>query len=105
MRLIGSLIDGTCDFNEHSQEAVTVAQLIISHASRYRRKRVPDFLSVALDKLVARRHSKNRETPITLYNSLKIYMTDRSRNLLDHFFHLGICVSYECVLEIIKNIY
>ena len=40
-----------------------------------------------------------------LYNSLKIYMTDRSRNLLDHFFHLGICVSYECVLKITKNIY
>ena len=52
-----------------------------------------------------RRHSKNQETPIMLYNSLKIYMTNRSCNLLDHFFHLGICVSYDCVLEITKNIY
>ena len=57
-----------------SQEAVTVAQLITSHASRSRRKRVPDFLSEVPDRLVARRHSKNRETPIMLYNSLKIYV-------------------------------
>ena len=52
------------DSNEFSLEVVTVAQLITSHASR--RKRVPDFLSQVLDKLVARRHSKNREAPIML---------------------------------------
>ena len=91
LRLISSLIDGTYDSNEYSQEAVTVAQLITSHVSR--RKRVPDLRSEVPDKLVARRHSKNREAPIMLYNSLKINMTDRSRNLLGHFFHLGICVS------------
>ena len=87
-----------------SQEAVTVAQLITSHASRSRRKRVPDFLSEVPDRLVARRHSKNRETPIMLYNSLKI-CEGRARNQLDHFFHLGICVCYDGVLEITKNIY
>ena len=105
LQLISSLIDGTYASNEYSQEVVTVAQLITSHASRSRRKRVPDFLSAVLDKLVACRHSKNRETPIMLCNSLNIYMTNRSRKLLDHFFHLGICVSYDRVLEITKNIY
>ena len=40
-----------------------------------------------------------------LYNSLKIYMTDRFRDLLDHFFHLGVCVLHDHVLEITKNIY
>ena len=97
--LVSSLIDGTYDTNEFSQEAMTVAQLITSHASRSRAKRVAD-------KLVACRHSKDRETPIMLYISLKLYTgTDRSRNLLDYFFHLGICVSYDRVLEITKNIY
>ena len=99
LRLISPLIDGTNDSNEHSQEAVTIAQLITSHASRSRRKRVPDFLSKVPDKLVARRHSKNRETPIMLYNSLKIYMNDLSRNLLVDFFHPGICVSYDRLLK------
>ena len=105
LQLISSLIDGTYASNDYSQEVVIVAQLITSHASRSRRKRVPDFLSEVLDKLVACRHSKNRETPIMLYNSLNIDMTNRSRKLLDHFFHLGICVSYDRVLEITKNIY
>ena len=34
----------------------------------------------------------------------KISMTDRSRNLLDNFFHLGIWLSYDHVLEITRNI-
>ena len=87
LRLISSLIDGTYDSNEYSQEAVTVAQLITSHASRSRRKRVPDFLSKVSDKLIAWKYI----WPIDLV-------------ILDHFFHLGICVFYERVLEIIKNI-
>ena len=104
LQLISSLIDSTYGSNEYSQEAVTVVQLVTSHASRSRRKRVLDFLSEVPYKLVARRHSKNQETPIMLCNSLKIYMTDRSRNLLDHFFHLGICF-LRPFLEITKNIY
>ena len=99
LRLINSLIDSTYDSNEYSQEAVTVAQLITSHASRSRRKRVPDFLSKVPDKLVPHRYSKNRETPIMLCHSLKIYMNDLSRNLLVDFFHPGICVSYDRLLK------
>ena len=105
LRLISSLTDHTYDSNGHSQESVTVALLIKSYASRSRRKRVPDFFSQFLDKLVARRHSKNRETPIILHSSLKIYITDRSRNPLGHFYHLGMCASYDRVLGITKNIY
>ena len=59
-----------------------------------------------LEKLIRRRHSKNQETPIMLHNSLKIYATtNRSRNLIDHLFRLGLCVSYDRVLEITKDIY
>ena len=39
-----------------------------------------------------------------LCDSLKIYITDRSPNLLDHFIHLGICF-LRPFLEITKNIY
>ena len=78
---------------------MTVAQLITSHASMSREKRIPK-------KLVERRHSKDRETPIMLYNSLKLYTgTNRSRDLIDHFFHLGLCVSYDRILEITKDMY
>ena len=96
LRLISSLIDGTYDSNEYSQEAVTVAQLITSHTSRSRRKRVPDFLSEVSDKLVARRHSKNRETSIMLHNCLKIYITDRSRNTWSFLPSWNMCFLRTC---------
>ena len=103
LHLISSLIDGT-DSNEYNQEVVIVVQLVTSHASRSHWKYVPDFLFEVPDKLVPLIHSKNQETPIMFYNFLKIYMTNWSRNLLDHFLHLGIWFFYDRVLEITKNI-
>ena len=98
LQLISSLIDGTYDSNEYSREVVIVVQLVTSHASRSHWKYVPDFLSEVPDKLVARIHSKNKETAIMFYNFLKIYMTNWSRNLLNHFLHLGIWFFYDRVL-------
>ena len=97
LQLISSLIVGACDSNEYSQEAVTVAQLVTFHAYRSRQKRVLDFLSYVLDRLLACRHWKNRENLIMLDNPLILYMTDRSL-LLDHLFNLRICVSYSRAL-------
>ena len=50
-------------------------------------------------------HEKTRETPMIIYIGLKIYSTSRSRNLIDMLFNLGLCISYDRVLEITKNIY
>ena len=99
--MISALIDGSSETNgcNFSQETLTTAQLIMSHTRKFEKKHMPE-------KLIRRRHSKNQETPIMLHNSLKIYATtDRSRNLIDHFFRLGLCVSYDRVLEITKDIY
>ena len=98
LQLISSLIDGTYDSNEYSREVVIVVQLVTSHASRSHWKYVPDFLFEVPDKLVPLIHSKNQETPIMFYNFLKIYMTNWSRNLLNHFLHLGIWFFYDRVL-------
>ena len=46
---------------------------------------------------------KKRETPVVIYNSLKLYGTVRSKSLINHFFHLGIAVSYDRVLELTKE--
>ena len=51
------------------------------------------------------RHLKEQETHVVIYNSLKIYYTVRSRVLIDHFFSLGICLSYQRVQDITKNLY
>ena len=48
-------------------------------------------------------HSKMRETPVVIYNSLKIYATVRSENLINKLYSLGLCIPYKSVLEITKN--
>ena len=55
--------------------------------------------------LIKRRHAKTHETPIMTYILLKIYSVTRSRNLINTPFNLGLCTSYDHVLEITKNIY
>ena len=44
-----------------------------------------------------------RETPVVIYNSLKIYATVRSENLINKLYSLGLCIPYKRVLEITKN--
>ena len=51
-----------------------------------------------------RYHKKSQETPIVIYNALKLYATVRSETLIDKFFSLGLCISYKRVLGITQNI-
>ena len=48
-------------------------------------------------------HSKMRETPVVIYNSLKIYATVRSEKLINKLYNLRLCIPYKRVLEITKN--
>ena len=48
-------------------------------------------------------HSKMRETPVVIYNSLKIYATVRSEILINKLYSLGLCIRYKRALEITKN--
>ena len=57
------------------------------------------------DQKLVRRHRKCQETPLLICNSLKIYSTCRSRNIIDHFFRIGICIYYDRILEVTQNIY
>ena len=38
-----------------------------------------------------------------IYNSLKIYATVRSENLINKLYNLGLCISCKRVLEITKS--
>ena len=48
-------------------------------------------------------HSKMRETPAVIYNSLKIYAPVRSENLINKLYSLGLYIPYKRVFEITKN--
>ena len=96
--LTNALIDGfNRDRVNASQESLTVAQIVVSNATDWTKKKG--------DNTSVRRHQKNQETPLLIYNTLKIYSTCRSRNIIDHFFSIGICISYDRILELTQNVY
>ena len=95
LTLMSLLIDGNdITRQKYSQEALTCSQLVMSN---FKKDKHPSKL------LDIRYHSKKQETPIYIYNALKLYATVRSETLIDRLFPLGICVSYKRVLEITKN--
>ena len=50
------------------------------------------------------RHKHDRETPLTLYIALKIHATTRKRTLVDAFSSLGMCVTYDRLLQLTSDI-
>ena len=100
--LTSALIDGsTSNVSGCSQEALTVAQLILSHARSPAKK----SRKKQETKTVVRRHNKSQETPVMQYVGLKIYSLTRSRKLIDDLFRPGLCISYDRVLELTKILY
>ena len=51
-----------------------------------------------------RRHLKIKETPLAIYITLKLYTITRSKTLIQCFHSLGICISYDRLLDITKDL-
>ena len=97
--LISTLIDGFSPTdNNFTQETFSVVQIIMWNYHKSNKK-------VNDGQLIKRHDAKTRETPMMIYIPLKIYSVTRSRNLIDMLFNLRLCISYDRVLEITKNIY
>lgn len=94
--LCSLLVDG-CDPNlkGFSQSSLSIAQLVM-----YQYRKITGSSSVT----TVRRHSKERETPVPVYVGLKLYSSLRSKTVIQRFFSLGLCISYDRVLEICNNI-
>ena len=95
--LTNALIDGFNHVVNVGQESLTGAQIIVSNATQRAKAKG--------DHTLVRRHKKCQETPLLVYNTLKIYSTCRSRNIIDHFFSIGICIFYDRILELTQNVY
>ena len=89
------------DFNRDvvnvSQEHLTAAQIIFFNATQRTKAKG--------DHTLVRRLKKCQETRLLVYNTLKIYSTCRSRNIIDDFSNIGICISYDRILELTQNVY
>ena len=97
LALTSALIDGEMTSSNHpSQEALSVAQIIISQMRR------PSKQKARLKKPTRRWHNLKQETALLQYIGFKIFYTSRSCQLIKDLFHVGLSVSYDRVLELIK---
>ena len=99
LALTSALIDDEMtSCNQPSQEALSVAQIIVSQMRR------PSKRKAVVKKPTRRRHNQHQETPLLQYVGLKVFYSVRSRNIED-LYHVGLSVSYDRVLELIKIFY
>ena len=95
--LLSMLINGEVNIKEKCSQAV----LTLSGMVKYNTQK----LKKSTHALNHRHHKRERETPVSMYVRLKLYLTGRSKTIIDHLFHLGISISYDRVLSITKSLY
>ena len=95
LTLVSMLIDGPGVSNhQFSQPSLTIAQLIQSNFRKNKNHDIRQSCKIL----------KKKETPVTLYSTLKIYGTFRSKTVIDHFFNIGLCLSYDRILDYPKKL-
>ena len=78
-----------------TKPALTISQLMVFNSVKHARN---------VDSPSSARHSRSQETPLPLYLSLKIHAVTRSRRLVDTLFNLGLCASYDRLLQLTSDI-
>ena len=81
--------------NASTTAALSVSQLVVFNSVKQSRNSKPS---------VNVRHDRDHETPLPLYLGLKVHAVTRSKTLVDTLFHLGLCISYDRVLQIQSDI-
>lgn len=74
----------------------TISQLIVFNSLKCSKHQVSSSTT--------HRHSKERETPASIYLALKIHGETRKRGLVDTLHNMGLCISYDRVLGISSDI-
>ena len=81
--------------NASTTTALSVSKLIVFNRVKQSRNSKPS---------VNVRHDRDHEIPLPLYLGLKVHAVTRSKTLVDTLFHLGLCISYDRVLQIQSDI-
>ena len=106
-----------CELNSVPQSLISLVHMILEGGSSFdeneinyntQRKRITvaiaqllQFNSVKKSRAKAGiRHIKERETPLSIYISMLIHAKTRSRHLIDTLSNLGLCVSYNRLMNI-----
>jgi len=91
--LISMILRGTTIKDQErgdSQACLTIGQMILFNS----KKRVSESSTSKT------RHTTQREPPLPLYIGINIHASTRSKKLITQLYQLGICVSYERIMEI-----
>ena len=95
--LIGLITENNSSSRDASQSTLTIAGLIVYNYKEgtHKRERIVDKVSV--------NQLRKQETPVITYISLKLYSSIRSKTLLQKLHQVGICPSYQHVLDLISD--
>ena len=70
--------------------ALTLAQLLVFNSVKTSRS----------EKTTTTRHSSSRETPVPIYIAMVTHAETRKKTLIDKFYNLGLCISYDRLMQI-----
>ena len=99
LALVNRILEGA-NIKHRTQTTTTkpglaISQLMVFNSVKHAQK---------VDSSGSTRHSYGREIPLPIYLSLKIHAVTRSRGLIDTLFNLGMCVSYDRLLQLTSDI-
>lgn len=93
MVLYGPNIKTQSSSSSLPQPALTLSQLLTYNTLVRKRETSTTSRSTT-------RHSQDRETPLPVYLGVMIHTKTRKRAIVDNLFDLGLCISYDRVLDI-----
>lgn len=93
MVLYGPNIKTQSSSSSLPQPALTLSQLLMHNSLGRKRE-------TSTTSRPTTRHSQDRETPLPIYLGVMIHTKTRNRAIVDDLFHLGLCISYDRVLDI-----
>ena len=80
-----------------SRAALSISQILMFNSVKYCRG--ADSVNHSRE-----RHNRDCETPLALYVAFKLHVATRKRSLIDAFFNLGICISYDRLLQLTSDL-
>ena len=78
---------------EYYESALSIAQLVSFKTVQKRGGSNDQFC-----------HNAEKETPLNIYIAFLLHSHTRSRTLVDKFYHLGVCISNDCMLTWSTNL-
>ena len=100
LTLLGMILKGSLTKTDpsDSQACLSIAQLIVLNSiSRTHDRPEPSGST-------RHRHIREKECPLPIFTALKIHGTTRDRSLVDAFYKLGLCISYDRFLTLSTEI-